>query len=65
MTTNVYPVELDMEHETVIEFRAQLVKDAQRFPSFLNVSLNARRKKITALFTDPNDALIFRLKWTQ
>jgi len=65
MTTNAYKVELDMEHETVIEFRAQLVKDAQRFPSFLNVSLNARRKKIIALFTDPNDALIFRLKWTQ
>ena len=62
--TPAYKVELDF-NPADINFRWDVAKSAQALPSFLHINVSLRRQKITVLFTNEQDALIFRLKWTQ
>lgn len=64
MTTEAYTVQLDFDPADIF-YRLDVIKHAQTLPSFLHIGLSTKKQKITVMFTDEQDALMFRLKWTK
>ena len=63
MTTQAYKVEL--EGDKIWAQRTTISQDAQRYEGFLHIGIRGDRQTITVLFTNDQDALLFRLKWTK
>ena len=62
MTTQAYKVEL--EGNKIWDQRTAITQDAQRYEGFLHIGVLGDRQTITVLFTNEQDALLFRLKWS-